>query len=91
MYTCLCGYSTIDDVSSVNWKYMTDNDIINYNLNTKQDHSRIRLPLDALRCMSYPVTIIKQILIIFIMTLLTLYIDVFVNVFQSKSAMNRQW
>ena len=32
---------TTDDVPSFNWKDITDNDIINYNLCTKQDLSRI--------------------------------------------------
>ena len=41
---------TTDDVPSFNWKDITDNDIINYNSCTKQDLSRIRIPLDALRC-----------------------------------------
>ena len=42
--------STTDDVPSFNWKDITNNDIINYILCTKQDLSRIQISLDAFRC-----------------------------------------
>ena len=42
--------STTDEILSFNWTDVTDNDIIKYNVCTKEDLSRIRIPLEALYC-----------------------------------------
>ena len=62
--------STTDEILSFNWTDVTDNDIIKYNVCTKEDLSRIRIPLEALYCNKCFLVLIKQILIIFIMILL---------------------
>ena len=42
--------SSGNDVPTFNWKDLTDTDLINYNLCTKEDLSRICIPLEALKC-----------------------------------------
>ena len=42
--------STTDEILSFNWTDVTNNDIIKYNVCTKEDLSRIRIPLEALYC-----------------------------------------
>ena len=49
MSSCFCC-STTDEILSFNWTDVTDNDIIKYNVCTKEDLSRIRIPLEALYC-----------------------------------------
>ena len=42
--------STTEEILLFNWTDVTDNDIIKYNVCTKEDLSRILIPLDALYC-----------------------------------------
>ena len=45
--------STTDEILSFNWTDVTDNNIIKYNVCTKEDLSRIRIPLEALYCSTH--------------------------------------
>ena len=42
--------STTNEILLFNWTDVTDNDTIKYNVCTKEDQSRIRIPLEALYC-----------------------------------------
>ena len=50
MFVPYFSCSTNGKSPSFNWKDLTDNDLLNYSINTKKDFSRIRIPLDALQC-----------------------------------------
>ena len=77
--TSVC--STNDESPSFNWKDLTDNDLLNYSLCTKRTFLEFAFHLMPCSVMTCPVVLIKKILIIFIMILLTLYMDALENVF----------
>ena len=81
--------SSGNDVPTFNWKDLTDNDLLKYNVCTKKDLSRIYIPLEALKCSDMSCSIHQKVIdCFFIMILLILSMDALENVFLLKTIVN---